>query len=119
MNLMQAVSSGLSMGVHAAYGNFAGAAASLLGISPVPHSTGQTGGISNRLPRVQCYVYYRTTSDSPTGSATTQGIPLQASRQLSSLSGYVQTKGASVSGAIRGTLRDRINNMLDIGFFME
>ena len=119
INLMQAVASGLSMGVHASYGNFAGAAASLLGISPVPHSTGQTGGISNRLPRVQCYVYYRNTSDSPTGSAATQGIPLQASRQLSTLSGYVQTKEASVSGAIRGTLRDRINNILDTGFFME
>ncbi len=119
INLMQAVGAGLGMGVNAAYGNFVGAAASLLNISPVPHSVGQTGGISNRAPRIQCYVYYRNTSDSPGSAAAVQGIPAQKTVQLSTLSGYVQTKGASVSGAIRGALRQQINDILDSGFFME
>lgn len=119
INLMQAVSAGLGMGVNAAFGNMVGAAASLLNIAPAPHSVGQTGGISNRSPRIQCLVYYRNTSDAPGAAAASHGIPLQAARQLSTLSGYIQTRGASVSGAIRGVLRDQINDILDSGFFRE
>ena len=119
INLMQAVSAGLGMGVNAAYGNMVGAAASLMSIAPAPHSVGQTGGISNRSPRIVCFVYYRNTSDYPTTGATVQGIPLQATRQLSTLSGYVQTRDASVSGVIHGEFYDRINGALDSGIFIE
>ena len=48
-----------------------------------------------------------------------QGTPLFDTRTLSSLSGYVKTQGASVSGAIRGAVREQINRLLDAGFFME
>lgn len=51
--------------------------------------------------------------------ASVQGLPFFNTARLGSLSGYVQTKGASVSGSIRGVLRERINSMLDSGFFME
>lgn len=119
INMMQAVSAGLGMGVNAAYGNIVGAAASLMSIAPAPHSVGQTGGISNRSARIQCIVYYRNTSDTPGASSGVNGIPIQATRQLSVLSGYVQTKGASVSGSIRGVNRDMINSMLDSGIFIE
>ena len=119
INLMQAVSAGLGMGVNAAYGNMVGAAASLMSIAPAPHSVGQTGGISNRSPRIVCYVYYRNTSDAPEAGGSVQGIPLQATRQLSTLSGYVQTRDASVSGVIHGEYYDRINGALDSGVFIE
>lgn len=119
INLMQAVSAGLGVGVNAAYGNIVGAAASLASIAPAPHSVGQTGGISNRSPRIVCFVYYRNTSDAPTTGAAVQGIPLQATRRLSTLTGYVQTRDASVSGVIHGEYYDRINGTLDSGVFIE
>lgn len=104
----------------AAYGNVAGSvAASLSIISPVPHSVGASGGISNKYPNAQCMAYYRNTSGAPGSAAASHGIPLFAQRQLSSLSGYVKTRGASVSGAIRGAIRDRVNVMLDDGIFLE
>lgn len=112
-----AIASGV---VSAAFGNPGGVAMSTMNLlSPVPQSVGATGGISNTYPNAQCFVYYRNTSGEPGNMAATQGIPLFAQRQLSTLSGYVQTRGASVSGDIRGALRDQINSMLDAGFFME
>ena len=119
INLMQAAGAGLGVGVNAAYGNMVGAAASLMNIAPAPHSVGQTGGISNRSPRIVCFIYYRVTSDTPSHGAAVQGIPLQATRQLSTLSGYVQTREASVSGVIHGEYYDRINGALDSGIFIE
>lgn len=114
---MGALASGV---VSAAFSNPGGVIASSLQIlSPAPHGTGATGGISNTYPNAQCFVYYRNTSGAPGNLATSQGIPLFAQRQLSSLSGYVKTRGASVSGSIRGALREMINSILDSGFFME
>lgn len=114
---MGAIASGLTS---AAFGNVAGVAASSLHLlSPVPQSVGATGGISNKYPNAQCMVYYRNTSGAPGSAAATQGIPLFAQRQLSSLSGYVKTRGASVAGNIRGVLREQINMMLDDGIFLE
>ena len=51
--------------------------------------------------------------------ADVQGLPYFDTALLSSLSGYVQTRGASVGGGIRGVLRDRINGMLDRGIYLE
>ena len=119
INMMQAVSAGLGMGVNAAYGNLVGAAASLLNIAPVPHSVGQTGGISNRSARIQCIVYYRTLSDDPATIASAQGLPFQATRQLGTMSGYVKTVGASVSGTLHGEQFDKVNAALDAGIFIE
>lgn len=119
INMMQAVSAGISMGTNVVYGNAAGAAQSLLGIAPAPYSIGQTGGISNRDPRLECYVYYRTLSDNPATIAPAQGIPFQATRQLGTMSGYVQTVGASVSGTLHGEQFDKVNAILDAGAFIE
>lgn len=111
------IAAGLS---NAAFGNVAGAAAASLAIlSPVPHSVGAAGGISNKYPNGQCIVYYRNTSDGPAGGAGVQGLPLFATRQLSTLSGYVKTRGASVGGAHRSVLREQANALLDSGVFLE
>ena len=106
--------------LNAASGNIAGAAASTLSIlSPAPQSVGATGGLSNKYPNGQCIVYYRNTSDGPAGGANSQGLPLFATRQLSTLSGYVKTRGASVGGAHRDILREHANALLDSGVFLE
>lgn len=125
VNPMHSVSSGLStisMGaaVGAGVGAIAAAAAvSMSLVQPAPQSTGANGGISNRHPRAVCMVYYRKTSAEPASVAPSVGIPLLAQRQLSTLSGYVQTRDASVSGVIRGEYYNRINGALDSGVFIE
>lgn len=48
-----------------------------------------------------------------------QGTPCFNTVKLGDISGYVQTQGASVSGSIRGIVRDQINAILDSGAFME
>lgn len=111
------IASGL---IQAAAGLPGGAiSASLSILSPVPHSTGAAGGISNKYPNAQCMIYYRNTSATPRSIATSQGKPLLAQRRLGDLSGYVQTKGASVSGTLHGEQYDRVNAILDGGAFIE
>ena len=119
ITMSQAVSSGLALGTNIAFGNAAGAAASLMGISPTPTSVGQAGGISNRSPRLECYVYYRNTSDAPGAAAAVQGVPLEATRVMNTLSGYVKTRGFSVGGSYRGILKQMVNDMMDSGVFLE
>ena len=119
INMAQAVSAGLSLGANVMLGNAAGAAASLLSLSPAPSSVGQAGGISNRYSRAECYIYYRKTSDSPTAGAAYQGLPLQASKKMGDLTGYVQTRGFSVAGSYRDVLRQRVNEIMDSGAFLE
>ena len=119
INMSQAVSAGISMGTNVVFGNAPGSAQSLLGIAPAPYSIGQTGGISNRDVYAECYVYYRTLSDNPASIAPAQGIPFQATRQLGTMSGYVQTVGASVSGNLHGEQFDKVNAILDAGAFIE
>lgn len=114
-----AVHAGLSMGQNLMLGNALGAAASLSALSPVPHSIGQAGGISNRITGTTCIIYYRNTSDNIAAASPVQGIPLQATRRLGNLSGYVQTRGASVSGPLHGEQYDRVNATLDSGAFIE
>lgn len=104
----------------ASYGNMPGAAAASLRIlSPVPQSVGATGGISNTYPNAQCLVYWRNTSEAPGASAATHGIPLGATRRIGTLSGYVQTRGASIGGSGRSVLKEAANSLLDSGVFVE
>lgn len=104
----------------ASYGNIPGAAAASLRIlSPVPQSVGATGGISNVSPLAQCIVYYRNTSEAPSAQAAAQGIPLFATRTMNTLSGYVKTKGFSVTGSSRSALKDIVNDAMDNGVFLE
>lgn len=125
VNPMQALSSGLSaVSMGAAVGAGVGAIAAAAAVSaslvqPAPQSTGASGGISNRHPFAVCMVYYRNTSAEPASVAPSIGVPLLAQRQLSTLSGYVQTRDASVGGVIHGEFYDRINGALDSGIFIE
>ena len=64
-------------------------------------------------------VVERSVSDAVGAMRRVQGIPLFATRALSSLSGFVKTRGASVSGALHGDQYDTVNQMLDTGIFLE
>ena len=119
INMSQAVHAGLNMGSNAMFGNIPGMAASLLSMSPVPSTTGQAGGVSNKYPNAQCMIYWRNTSDVPGANAGVQGLPLQATRQISTLSGYVQTRGFSVGGTARNWIKQRVNELMDSGVFVE
>lgn len=58
------------------------------------------------------------TSDTPTNMTSTLGTPEFKVKSLGSLSGYVQTLGASVSIPSESSVRERINSMLDSGIFL-
>ena len=120
LNVAGSIGSIMQAGLNAFAGNASGAAASTLSIlSPTPSGSGSMGGISNTEPNACCMIYYRNTSGSPGNMAAVEGIPLLATRTLSNLSGYVKTRGASVGGAHRDTLREMANNLLDNGVFLE
>lgn len=98
---------------------FAGAAATLQTLQPLPYTAGAMGGSSNLIYDLQCFVLSRNTAEEPQGSAATHGIPLFKTVSLGTLSGYVQTRGASVSGAFHAGQYDRVNALLDSGVFIE
>lgn len=110
----------LSAGVsQALMGNIAAIGNTVSMVSPVPQSVGMMGGISNREPRVECYVYYRNVSAVPSSVAVAFGLPYFASARLGDLAGYVKTRGVSVGGTLHGEQYDRVNQTLDGGAFIE
>lgn len=122
VNPLQAASGIISGITLAANGNLAAAVGvTMAGLQQTPRSSGQVSGTA--ATGIDLYIRCKTIchdlSGAPGNAAASQGIPLFAQRTLSDLSGYVQTRGASVSGAIRGALRAQINDILDGGFFME
>lgn len=120
LNVGGSIGSLMSAGLNALAGNAAGAAAASLSVlSPVPSGSGSMGGISNTESNACCMIYYRNTSAAPGANAAVEGIPLLATRSLSSLSGYVRTRGTSVGGTGRDILKQQANDMLDSGVFIE
>lgn len=53
----------------------------------------------------------------PSSVSSVMGTPAMASKQIGSLSGYIQCQGASVSGNMRAEEREEINGYLNSGFF--
>lgn len=90
-------------------------------LMPLQSSVGgiQGGVGAGLVTSAAVWVFEHSTTGGIGNMATVQGLPFFATVEIGDLSGYVQTRGASVSGSIRGALRDRINDMLDAGFFLE
>ena len=112
---------GLSAAVMAT-GVGAGAITGISGVmSPIPTSvTGGGGGASLAL-RGDCYVFEIThdTNVQPGSVSGFMGTPSMEVKQLSNLSGYVQTKGFSVSGDMTDWERMEINRLMDGGVYIE
>lgn len=114
------ITSGAAAIVGATY-NPIGAVASAASLQPTTSAIGGIqGGAGAGLSLVpEVYVVERSISGAVGNMASIQGKPLFATRTLSNLSGYVKTRGASVGGAHRDTLREMANNLLDNGVFLE
>ena len=98
---------------------FAGAVNTLSNLQPLPFATGAVGGSSNLDDAMQCFTIYYPTTEEPSGSALTHGIPLFKTATISTLSGYVKTNGFSLQGAFRSDIIDMVNDFMDSGVFIE
>ena len=79
---------------------------------------GAAVGLSNSASIV-CYTVFHDTIEAPSNMNNAVGTPTNCVESIGSISGYVQTRAASVSGSMTDTERDEINNLLDGGVYIE
>ena len=77
------------------------------------------GAAVGLLARVVCYTIFHDTIESPATMNAAVGTPTNCVKSLGSISGYVQTRAASVSGSMTDTEREEINSLLDGGVYLE
>lgn len=77
-------------------------------------SSAADAGLDNKL---RCISVFHDTTVPPSSVSSVMGTPAMATKQIGSLSGYIQCQGASVSGNMRAEDRDEINGYLNGGFF--
>lgn len=112
----------LTGGAAAVAAGTAGIAGEFNSVTPIPSSIGGAGGgavlaLFGYLPR--CMVIFHDTTVSPDSVSAVIGTPSNAVKSLTGLSGYVETRNASVSGAMTETERLQINSLLDGGIYIE
>lgn len=91
-------------------------------VQPIPSSVGGAGGgavlaLFGYAPR--CMTIFHDTNVSPDSVSAVIGTPTMATKSLSALSGYVETRNASVAGGMTDTERKAINKYLDGGIYIE
>lgn len=108
------------MAAGGALGAVAAGAASIMGIlnnaAPLPSSVGSNGGLSGIEFAGYCQTSYRAAS---AAVAPVIGSPTMAAVQLGTVSGYCQTRAASVAVSAPDGIRQEINSLLDSGVFIE
>lgn len=111
-----------------ATGNFAAAAAggasaisgTLASLTPCNSMVGGGGGGAYTSQYIaSCWTAFHDTTVAPESVSASIGTPAMAQKVIGSLSGYVQTQGASVEVAAEQPIRDKINQLLDGGIFYE
>ena len=90
-------------------------------LEPLPtcigsHAGGTVFGLDNKA---YCISVFHDTNVLPDSISAICGTPAREVKSLSSLSGYVQTVGASVAGTMTDTERQMINRLLDGGAYIE
>ena len=91
-------------------------------IAPNVTCIGANGGgaiLGIDADKVNCISIFHDTTVSPGSVSAEKGTPYNGVLSLSGVSGYVQTAGASVSGAMTDTEREEINQLMDGGFYIE
>lgn len=102
-------------------------AAEFNAMTPIPSSVGGTGGGAILGLRggagdgfaLRCMTIFHDTNISPASVSPIIGTPTNAVKALSGLTGYVETRNASVSGPMTETERNEINRYLDGGIYIE
>ena len=120
LNAGAMVTGGIAVAANLLTGNVLGAAANAFNsIQSNPQSAGGiAGGAGSGLTQdLICFTVFHDVSDNPAAMAL--GTPAFATKSLSTLSGYIQCQGASVSGAMTAQERTIINNYLNGGFYLE
>lgn len=77
------------------------------------------GAILGVTSNVICYSVFHDTTVTPSSISAEKGTPYNGVLSLSGVAGYVQTSGASVSGAMTDTERQEINSLMDGGIYIE
>lgn len=110
----------------AAIGNPAAALGGALGVAnsmkPTPTCIGSNSGgaiLGVDADKVYCYTVFHDTNVSPSSVSAEKGTPYNGVLSLASVTGYVQTEGASISGAMTDTERTMINELMDGGIYIE
>lgn len=116
---MAAIPSMMAGGLVGAVSGVANAATNMF--TPICQTAGGLGssaGSGLSLDVVMASVCHDTTV-SPSSVSSVIGTPAYAAKQISTLSGYVQCKDASVSTSAKDEDREIINGYLNSGFFYE
>ena len=109
-----------STGVGAAAIGAAGIVGMLTGVQPLMSAIGTGGGgVFTDGPLIQCFTIFHDTNVSPDSVSGAIGTPTMAVKTISSCSGFVQTREASVHAACYDDVRKEINSLMDGGFFYE
>lgn len=66
-----------------------------------------------------CISIFHDTTVTPSSVSAEKGTPYNGILSLASVTGYVQTSGASVAGTMTDTEREEINALMDGGFYLE
>lgn len=106
-------------------GGIAGSLGTIQGImnnlEPLPSCVGgNSGGAALGLANtVYCISIFHDTNVTPDSVSAIMGTPTREVKNIGSLSGYVQTVGASVAAAVEAPIIDEINRYLDSGVYIE
>lgn len=107
-------------------GNPAAALGGALGVAnslqPTPTCIGSNSGgaiLGIDADTIKCYTVFHDTTVTPSSVSAEKGTPYNGVLSLASVTGYVQTEGASVAGSMTDTERTQINEMMDGGIYIE
>lgn len=121
----QIVASAAAIVGGAVTGNVAALSAGALGIvnsiKPFDSSISGNGGAAGMGlgNTVKCFTVFHDTTVSPSSVSAVKGTPYNGVMNLSGVSGYVQTSGASIDIAGYGNEKDVLNNYMDGGVYIE
>lgn len=119
------VTSGMALIGSALTLNAPGAIGGSLGITnaikPFDASISSNGGAAGMGlgNTVKCFTVFHDTTVSPSSVSAVKGTPYNGVLSLASITGYVQTNGASVAGNMTDTEREQINQLMDGGIYIE
>ena len=116
------VASGVSGNVPGMFGGgLSGITGFFNNMQPLPSCVGANGGgaVFGLENKVYCYTVFHDTNVTPDSVSSIMGTPTREVKNIGSLSGYVQTVGASVAANAEAPIIDEINRYLDNGVYIE